>query len=124
MKSIILAGATLGILSAGAAVAGPYANVESNSGFSGGDYDSTLLETHLGYESALGNDSSWYIQGGPAFGFVPDEDAEQYLSGKVGVSWDVSEPVTIYGEVSALTGDDLDFDSLGLGVKAGLIYRF
>ena len=112
------------VLCAAPAIAGPYANVESNSGFSGGDYDSTLLEAHVGYEGPLGEDSSWYIQGGPAFGFIPDEESEQYLSGKVGVSTDVAEDLTLYGEVSFISADDWDFDNVGLGVKAGATYRF
>ena len=118
-------GATLASAAFAAPVsAGVFANVESNSGFADGDYSSTLIESHLGYEGELGNDSSWYIQGGPAFGLIPDEDNENYVSGKVGASWDIVEDTTVYGEVSAMTADEWDFDTLGLGVKAGVTYRF
>jgi len=122
MKLIAITAAT--VLASTPAFAGVYANVESNSGFADGDYSSTLIESHLGYEGELGNDSSWYIQGGPAFGLIPDEDNENYASGKVGVSWDIVEDTTVYGEVSAITADEWDFDTLGLGVKAGVTYRF
>ena len=112
------------VLCAAPAIAGPYGNIESNSGFSGGDYNSTLLEAHLGYEGEIGKDSSWYVQGGPAFGFIPDQEDENYLSGKVGASWDMTERLSAYGEVSAITADELDFEDLGVGVKAGVTYRF
>jgi hypothetical protein len=40
-------------LFAGAAMAGPYVNVEANSGFAGSDYTGTTIDTHVGYEGAL-----------------------------------------------------------------------
>ncbi|MGA1433630.1 MAG: hypothetical protein ACO32T_07615, partial [Candidatus Nanopelagicaceae bacterium] len=40
-------------LFAGAAMAGPYVNVEGNAGVVGSDYVGTLVETHVGYEGAL-----------------------------------------------------------------------
>ena len=121
-KFIAIASAT--VLASTPALAAPYVNVESNSGFSDGDHSSTLLEAHVGYESPLGEDASWYIQGGPAFGFIPDEDSEQYVSGKVGVSVDLTEDLTGYGEVSAITADDADFEEIDFGLKAGLKYTF
>ena len=120
----IFALSTAAVLAASPAVAAPYLEVESNSGFSDGDYNSTLIETHVGYESPLGEDASWFIQGGPAFGFIPDEDSTQYVSGKVGVSVDLTEDLTGYGEVSAITADEFDFDEIEVGVKAGLKYTF
>ena len=122
MKFIAISAAT--VLASTPAFAGVYTNVESNSGFANGDYSSTLVETHVGYEGSLGNDASWYIQGGPAFGFIPDEESEQYASGKVGVSVDLTEDLTGYGEVSAISADEFDFDEINVGLKAGLTYRF
>ena len=123
MKKIFALSAA-SVMMAAPAFAGVYGNVESNSGFADGDYSSTLIESHLGYEGELGNASSWYIQGGPAFGLIPDQDNENYVSGKVGASWDIVEDTTVYGEVSAMTADEWDFDTLGLGVKAGIKYTF
>ena len=51
------------------AAAGVYVNVEANQGWSGEDYQGALLETHVGYENALGSSASWYIKGGPAVSF-------------------------------------------------------
>ena len=122
LKSTLFAGAL--ILAGSAAHAGVYANVESNSSFSDSDYTSTLLETHVGYESDLGNDASWYIQGGPAIGFPDGEDATGAVSGKIGATTNLSEDLSAYGEVAAFTADDWDFDSISVGVKAGLKYTF
>ena len=118
----ILAGTVLGVAH-GAAIAGPYVNVESNSGFSGNDYSSTLLETHLGYEGSV-NDASWYIQGGPAVAFPDDADAVGAVSGKVGGSVAVTTKTDVYGELSALTSEGLDTEDLSVGAKLGIKYKF
>ena len=51
MKSLIIAG--LLISAAGAAQAGPYVNVETNSGFAGSDYTGSATDVHVGYEGAI-----------------------------------------------------------------------
>jgi len=113
MKSLIIAG--LLISAAGAAQAGPYVNVEANSGFFGSQYGGTVIDNHIGYEG-----DNWYIQGGPA-ALVPDGgDAEIEWSGKVGGAAPLSESVSLYGEVSFLTGD-LDNS---YGTKAGVKWVF
>jgi hypothetical protein len=112
-------------LMAAPAIAGPYLNVESNSAFSNKDYTGTLLETHAGYENDLGESASWYIQGGPAFGFEDGEgDTGSAMSGKIGLGVDLTRRLNAYGEVAAITGDEWDFDALAVGVKAGLKYSF
>jgi len=50
-KSVFAATAALS-MSAGAAFAGPYVNVEANSGFVGSDYSGTVTDLHVGYEGA------------------------------------------------------------------------
>ena len=118
MKSIIASGLLLG-MAHGAAIAGPYANIESNSGYTGSDFDGSVIEIHKGYEGELGENGSWFVQGGPAIIANDGEDAVTEFSGKVGASYDVSEAVEIYGEYSFVTGDEF-----GSGVKAGATYRF
>ena len=116
---------TASVFCAAPALAGPYLNVESNSSFSDKDYSGTLLETHVGYESSLGESASWYIQGGPAFGFEDgDGDVGNAASGKVGLNVDLTKKLGAYGEVAAITGDEWDFDSISTNVKAGLKYSF
>jgi opacity protein-like surface antigen len=124
MKNLLIAAAVIAAPSA--AIAGPYVEAEINSGFTGSDYEGAVLETHLGYESSLGDSSSWYIQGGPALIWEDGVDGTTTeLSGKVGLSTDVTEDVTAYGEVSAMTSGEIDFsEDFDLGVKAGLKWNF
>ena len=75
MKSIIAAGLLLGCAH-GAAIAGPYANVESNTAWYGNDYEGVVTEAHVGFEDVIGEKGSYYIQAGPAFVAVDGEDTE------------------------------------------------
>ena len=125
LKTAIASGLVLGALHGGAAVAGPYVNIESNSGFAGSDYDSTLLENHIGYEDELGEKSSWYIQGGPAIVFADGEDASTELSGKVGLGVDVTDDLSAYAEVAVITTEEIDLDEgVDSNVKLGVKYTF
>ena len=124
IKSVFAAAAALSV-SAGAAVAGPYVNVETNAGWAGDDYTGATTDLHVGYENDLGEDSSWYIQGGPAIISADGEEAETRYSGKVGVNVGITERVSAYGELSALTADtELAFDDLNVGGKLGVKYTF
>jgi len=121
-KSVFAAAAALS-MSAGAALAGPYVNVETNAGWVGDDYSGATTDLHIGYESAIGENSAWYIQGGPAIVNVDGEEAETEISGKVGASVALTESLGAYGELSMITVDQ-DFDDLGVGGKLGLKYNF
>ena len=124
IKSVFAAAAALSV-SAGAAVAGPYVNVENNAGYTGNDYNGSITDLHVGYEGDLGESSSWYIQGGPAIVSVDGEESETEFSGKVGLNVAVTERVGVYGEVSALTEDqEFDTSSLNVGTKLGIKYSF
>jgi len=122
MKNALIAISTLAF--AAPAVAGVYVNVEANSGWAGEDYAGTLLETHVGYENALGDSSSWYIQAGPAISFPDDAEQVGAASGKVGLNVAVTKRLSAYGEVSAITPEGLELEGLGVGTKAGLKYSF
>ena len=74
-KSVFAAGAALS-LSAGAAVAGPYVNIENNAGWVGDDYSAAVTDLHVGVEGDLGESAGWYVQGGPALVAVDGEDRE------------------------------------------------
>ena len=106
------------------ALAGAYLNVEANQGWSGKDYSGALLETHVGYENSLGDSASWYIQGGPAVSFPDDADQVGAASGKVGLGVDVTEKLSVYGEVSAITSEGLEIEGLDVGAKTGVKYKF
>ena len=112
-------------LFATAALAGPYANVETNAGFFGNEYEGAVTEVHAGYETGIGESASFYIQGGPAFVSVQDEDTITELSGKVGIGIDVAASTNVYGEIAAITSGEMDFDEdFALGVKLGVKHNF
>ena len=106
-------------LFAGAAMAGPYVNVESNSGFYGSDYSGTGIEAHVGYEGSLGGNVTGYAQVGPAFIIPEGGDSDTNISGKVGLNVAATDNLSIYGEYWFLTGDELTSN-----VKAGVKYTF
>ena len=114
MKSIIASGLLLG-MAHGAAIAGPYVNVEANSGWTGTDYVGTVIENHVGIEG-----SNWYLQGGPAIVSPDGGDSTVELSGKAGGTVGLGENLDAYGEVSFITGDD----DTGYGTKVGITYKF
>ena len=74
MKSIIASGLLLG-MAHGAAIAGPYVNVEANSGWAGSEYGGTSIDNHIGYEG-----KNWSIQGGPTIVAPDGGEAEVELS--------------------------------------------
>jgi hypothetical protein len=122
LKSTIAALAAAPLF-AGAAMAGPYVNVEANSGFTGSNYTGTAIDTHLGYEGALGESASWYVQGGATI-IAPDAGASDTVpSGKAGLSAGLTEQLSAYGEVSFLGSGVAGVDR-SYGTKAGLKFAF
>ena len=113
------------VFAAAPAMAGSYANVEANSSFQDGDYSSTRIDTHYGWEGELGESSKYYVQGGPSF-LSRDgaEDLEYQVGGKVGIKTKLTEDVTAYSELKAYSGDDWDLNDVKLSVKAGVKYTF
>ena len=120
IKSLIVSGVAA---SAAAALASPaladvYVNPEFNGGVYGDDYLGGTLNLDVGYEVSDGP-YSFYIQGGPAIVMPDGADSEVELAGKFGGSVAVSEKASVYGELSAMTGDELS-----IGSKLGLKYSF
>ena len=120
IKSVFAATAALS-MSAGAALAGPYVNVEANAGWTGDDYTGATTDIHVGYEGEIGA-ASYYVQAGPAIVAVDGEETDTQFSGKVGLGVPVSDALSAYGEVSFLTAEDED--DFGLGGKLGLKFNF
>ena len=120
MKKIALILASV-FTSAGAAVAGPYVNVESNASYTGSDYTSRTTDFHVGWED--GNETfDWYVQGGPAVVAGDAVDTDTQMSGKVGANVNATDKLAFYGEVSVLTTDG-DTDN-SWGTKIGTKYSF
>ena len=123
MKALFIAAAAS--FMAAPALAGPYVNIENNAGFVGNDYQSAVTETHIGFEGDIGENSAFYVQGGPAFISPDGEDSTTELSGKVGVVAAVTDTVELYGEVALRTAGEIDLDEdLNVGTKLGMTYRF
>ena len=121
IKSVFAATAALS-MSAGAAFAGPYVNIETNAGYTGNDYNAATTDLHVGFEGAIGEDAGYYLQAGPAIVSVDGEDTTTEFSGKAGVGVDIAENVNVYGEVAFITVDGSDDNNYGL--KAGVKYSF
>ncbi|MAR22282.1 MAG: hypothetical protein CMA49_00495 [Euryarchaeota archaeon] len=126
MKNLsILAGSSLLAASAviaSPAQAGPYFNTELNSGFSGFDgleYVGSVVDVHLGVEGVNG-DASWYLQAGPAIVAPDGGDTDVELSGKFGGAVAVTDRFSLYGEVSGMSAEKLEYVNAGL--KAGIKY--
>ena len=117
------AAAAVAFAAPGAALAGPYVNVEANSGWTGSDYTGTTTDAHVGYEGTLGEASSWYVQGGASFVSPDGGESDTVPSGKAGIGVAVTDAVGIYGEVSFVGSGDADVDR-GYGTKAGIKYSF
>ena len=110
-------------LFAGAAVAGPYVNVETNAGWTGSDYNGAATDLHVGFDGELGERSTWYVQGGATV-LTPDGgDTDTVPSGKAGISFAATEELGVYGEVSFVGSGDSDIDR-GYGAKVGVAYHF
>ena len=122
-KTVFAATAAL-FTSAGAALAGPYVNVETNAGWAGDDYVGATTDFHVGFGGEVGA-ASVYVQGGPAIVAIDGEENETRISGKVGVGVPVTDALDIYGELSAITAtDEFDMDDLSVGGKLGVTYTF
>jgi len=123
MFKSVLAAAAAAPLFAGAAFAGPYVNVEANSGWSGSNYGGTAVDTHVGYEGPLGENASYYVQGGATVK-LPDGGATDTVpSGKAGLGVALTEDLSAYGEVS-FVGSGVAGVDRSYGTKAGLKFTF
>ena len=121
-KSVFAATAALS-MSAGAALAGPYVNVETNAGWVGDDYSGATTDIHVGYEGEVGT-ASYYVQAGPAIVATDGAENSTRVSGKAGLGLPVSDDLGVYGELSFLTDDGEFLDGLGVGGKLGVKYNF
>ena len=122
IKSVFAAAAALS-MSAGAALAGPYVNVEANSGWSGSDYGGTTTDLHVGYEGALAESASYYVQGGASVVSPDGAESDTVPSGKAGIGLGLTDALGAYGEVSFIGSGDDDIDR-GYGAKLGVKYSF
>ena len=122
IKSVFAATAALS-MSAGAALAGPYVNVETNAGWTGGDYTGATTDLHVGYEGAVGDDASYYVQVGASVVAPDGAESDTVPSGKAGLGVALTDALGAYGEVSFIGSGDANVDR-GYGGKLGVKYSF
>jgi hypothetical protein len=115
--------ATAAIVAPSAALAGPYVNVETNAGWTGADYSGANTDFHVGYEGALGESASYYVQGGATLVSPDGAENDTVPSGKAGVGVALSDALGAYGEVSFVGSGDDSIDR-GYGGKLGVKYSF
>ena len=119
MKKILLA-ATATLFST-PAFAGVYLNPEVRNGYTGSDYTGRTIDLHVGY-SGTASKLDYYVQGGPALTATADVDGTNTeFSGKLGGTYNISQKLGVYGEVSGITKEDADNS---YGSKLGLKYKF
>ena len=123
MFKSVLAAAAAAPLFAGAAFAGPYVNVEANSGFTGSNYTGTNTDLHVGYEGPLGESASYYVQAGATVISPDSGEVDTVPSGKAGLGVALTEDLGAYGEVS-FVGSGVAGVDRSYGTKAGLKYSF
>ncbi len=121
-KSVFAASAAL-FASAGAALAGPYVNVETNAGWTGGDYTGATTDLHVGYEGPVGESAAYYVQLGASVVSPDAGESDTVPSGKAGLSVAATDAVGVYGEISFIGSGDDDVDR-GYGGKLGVKYSF
>jgi len=121
-KSVFAATAALS-MSAGAALAGPYVNVETNAGWTGSEYNGAATDLHVGYEGPVGESASYYVQVGASVVSPDGAESDTVPSGKAGLGVALSDSLGAYGEVSFIGSGDADVDR-GYGGKLGLKYNF
>tara|TARA_R100000742_G_C4168728_1_gene7746 strand:+ start:57 stop:425 length:369 start_codon:yes stop_codon:yes gene_type:complete len=120
----IIALSTLAVIAASSALpatAGVYVNVENNGTRTGSNYTGSTTDAHLGYEGDVGK-LGYYIQGGPAFIHTDGADGETQFSGKLGGNVNATDRLSVYGEVSLITADGDDNNTLGS--KIGTKFKF
>ena len=125
LKLFIASGAVVSAAAvlASPAQAGPYLNVENNSGWSGTNFVGSATDLHVGFDGELGESASWYVQGGGTY-LAPDGAASDTVpSGKAGISVAASESLDLYGELSFVGSGDDDMDR-SYGGKLGAKYSF
>ena len=121
IKSIAAAVAATA-MGAGSAFAGPYVNIENNTGYAGNDYKAAITDFHVGYEGDITESVDYYVQAGPAIVAQDGEDTTTEISGKAGLGAEIAENVSVYGEIAFITVDGSDEADYNL--KSGVTYRF
>ena len=91
IKSAIALAAAAPLMAA-PALAGPYVNVETNAGWTGGDYTGATTDLHVGYEGPVGESASYYVQVGASVVSPDGAESDTVPSGKAGLGVALATP--------------------------------
>tara|TARA_Y100000589_G_scaffold303721_1_gene316317 strand:+ start:184 stop:528 length:345 start_codon:yes stop_codon:yes gene_type:complete len=111
MMKALIGSTTITLITAGSAIAGPYAVIENNGGYTGSKSVGSVTDFHIGWEG-----SNYYAELGPSL-FAPDGgETDILLTAKAGGSLPLADKVSGYGELG-VTFDKVNSYSTKLGVK-------
>ena len=97
-----------------------YIYTEVESGWEGSDYEGSSINTRIGYERDITEQTQVYIELGPAIGLEDGASgADTRLEVEVGGDIAITENVELYGEVEMRTGPLNDYKT-----KFGIQYNF
>jgi len=123
MKKFAIAAAATAPFMAAPAFAGPYVMSEVGAGYTGSNYNDTLVEFRVGYEDYLGENTTYFVELGPAWKRLEGGDGETGISGKIGINHAATEKLDIYGEATVAVFD-ADNNDPDYRLKVGAKYKF
>lgn len=86
-------------------LAGPYVYTEVESDFTGSEYDGSAVNARVGYETEVGESAVGYIEIGPTVLLEDGADEDTRLGLEVGGEVELTEELSLYGDVEMLTGN-------------------
>ena len=112
----------IALLASPSSIAGNfYFQTENNTELVGTNFKETRTDLHFGYEGNTNTEFfEYYIQVGPSLVAEDNTNAMGRLSGKAGLSVDVTKNLNFYSDFFILSTDDDNFKKVTLGSK----YKF
>ena len=102
-----------------------YVWTEVESDWNSGNYDQTVINTRVGYETRVGTDGVIYFEGGPAFVNPAHSDLSTEVAVELGGAVALSDNIDLYGDVELRTNDGTDLNVwLDVSSTVGLTYSF
>lgn len=102
-----------------------YVRTEVESDWNAGNYDQTVINTRVGYETQVGTDGLVYLEGGPAFVNPAHSDLSTEVAVELGGVVALSENLDLYGDVELRTNDGTNLNTwMDVSSTVGLTYSF
>ena len=102
-----------------------YVRTEVESDWGAGNYEQTVINTRVGYETEVGTDGLVYLEGGPAFVNPAHSDLSTEVAVELGGVVALSENLDLYGDVELRTNDGTNLNTwMDVSSTVGLTYSF